>query len=241
MRRENKNIKLSFPKFVVGNLPLPKSLIKEKRQPYLMKQMEDPRTLRAAKHSGMTTFFITATTRSRIKCGMTSLFDSGNNAFTLIELLVVVLIIGILAAVALPQYRVAVTKTRYANLKVIADNIAKAEEIYYLANGAYTNKFEELDIDPPAGQKDTSTQNLFQYDWGKCTLFLTSDSRVSCINAQIHMGYRVYFQHNSLYSGRRDCRVSTTEGLSDWRNTICKSETGKTAGFSNEEGTWWLY
>ena len=55
--------------------------------------------------------------------------------FTLIELLVVVLIIGILAAIALPQYRKAVRKSRLAQLDVIMNGADKAITSYVLTNG----------------------------------------------------------------------------------------------------------
>ena len=77
-----------------------------------------------------------------------------NKAFTLIELLVVVLIIGILAAVALPQYQVAVTKAKLTTLLPIVRGIAQAEEVYYLANGNYSprrDQLGELDITFPQG------------------------------------------------------------------------------------------
>ena len=56
-------------------------------------------------------------------------------AFTLIELLVVVLIIGILAAIALPRYQKAVEKARAAELLTQARNVYRAQQVYFTEQG----------------------------------------------------------------------------------------------------------
>ena len=71
--------------------------------------------------------------------------------FTLIELLVVVLIIGILSSVALPQYQKAIIKSRFVGYMNWVDSAVKAQELFYLANGKYASRFEDLDITVHAG------------------------------------------------------------------------------------------
>jgi len=69
--------------------------------------------------------------------------------FTLIELLVVVLIIGILAAVAMPQYQKAVEKSKATQAFAMIRTVVSAQEAYFMANGKYATSFDQLDINIP--------------------------------------------------------------------------------------------
>ena len=68
--------------------------------------------------------------------------------FTLIELLVVVLIIGILAAMALPQYFKAVERSRMTEAVTIMDSIVKSQRRKFLQTNHYARNFEGLDVAP---------------------------------------------------------------------------------------------
>ena len=74
--------------------------------------------------------------------------------FTLIELLVVVLIIGILAAVALPQYQKAVEKARAVEMLSMVNTLSKSAEMYLLSNRTDRIGMEDLEIDISGGQLD---------------------------------------------------------------------------------------
>ena len=68
--------------------------------------------------------------------------------FTLIELLVVVLIIGILAAMALPQYFKAVERSRMTEVVTLMDSIVKAQRRKFMQTNRYAEDFRGLDVSP---------------------------------------------------------------------------------------------
>ena len=70
--------------------------------------------------------------------------NSCKKGFTLIELLVVVLIIGILAAIALPQYQKAVEKARTSEAVTFVGNAKKAVSMYLLQNGGLPSSHVDL-------------------------------------------------------------------------------------------------
>ena len=75
-----------------------------------------------------------------------------SGGFTLIELLVVVLIIGILASVALPQYTKAVEKSRVSEMITLHRSLEKAMDVYLLASTGHNlvpDVFDSLDISLP--------------------------------------------------------------------------------------------
>lgn len=114
------------------------------------------------------------------------------NGFTLIELLVVVLIIGILSAVALPQYQTAVDKTRFNALLTLARSVKDAEEIHYMANGEYTTRFLDLDIEMPAGGEPGVSDNSRSYENGDVYSLISQGAGTS---------WAVYARNTKLLSG----------------------------------------
>ncbi len=141
--------------------------------------------------------------------------------FTLIELLVVVLIIGILAAVAVPQYQKAVYKSRTAEAVTMLTAIVNAQEVYFLANGQYTTNISDLDVDIPADliyTTGTTPENSYQYHCLSSYCAAVNNSTASLPFFEFHM------QHaGAKDDGRWLCSLGSGTSKNSMAKSICQS------------------
>jgi len=91
--------------------------------------------------------------------------------FTLIEMLVVVLIIGLLASVALPQYFKSVEKTRSAEGIEFIRAVISAQNRYWMKTGSYANDINKLDIGFPLNRDGCVIKNSTLVPIGCTTYF----------------------------------------------------------------------
>ncbi len=158
--------------------------------------------------------------------------------FTLIELLVVVLIIGILAAVAVPQYQKAVEKARIVEAKTSLKTLLDACELKTLETG---NKefwnFEDLDLDI-SGTYATSesgntviTTKYFQIYADDCTSDGSAGYGCDLYADRIGKEWSIRVLGQSYDSDQED---SGTFYCSSNKNEVCP----KLGATKNAQGAW---
>ena len=145
--------------------------------------------------------------------------------FTLIELLVVVLIIGILAAIALPKYQLAVDKARYSKIMAFTKAIAESQTRALMLKSPPIT-FNDLDFEIPSN----------------CTLI--TNSVISCDNETWGCVLNVTYFYprcndstiNATYYYNNDKRVcyAHSKNENDRANRLCKAITGKKIPFDDQ-------
>ena len=148
--------------------------------------------------------------------------------FTLIEMLVVVLIIGILAGIALPQYQMAVGKAKFATLKENAHAFKDSLHRYYMVHDEFTYDLSVLDIDFDG----TSDETFFYFpDGATCNV----GSRSILCQRKIFKKSIEYDVRYKDFTNKSICIAHSTN-TNDRVNRLCQIETGKNSPDKESSG-----
>ena len=151
--------------------------------------------------------------------------------FTLIELLVVVLIIGILSAIALPQYQKAVEKARMSEAATMLRTIRDAHIRYYLATGEYIddNDTSKLDIDivgtPACYDAKRIQTKYFVYSPGSNYLALASRVNSSPVCSYGNVAYSIYIPR--AYPEKVNCLLINETVATAVQKKLCEELNAK--------------
>lgn len=148
-----------------------------------------------------------------------------SQGFTLIELLVVVLIIGILAAVAVPQYQKAVEKARLNSAVATIANFQEAIDLWLLENGGFPNTVIQF-----AGRFDDANTSDLPIDVLSGLTCTTLTSSIACLDSNGYQ-YRANCQSRScmiwatIYKGGRWWTLDAWKGKESdgWEKTYTDS------------------
>ncbi len=154
--------------------------------------------------------------------------------FTLIELLVVVLIIGILAAIALPKYQAAVLKTKISSTLPTLASMAHDAELYYMSNGCYPDdKTENMDINSISGCEYI---DFGHYKCGDIHYDLNSGDSFSGVehirswiegsSGKTEILVIRFFQYSTQYAGQTYCVVPAGSPVTRVAEQVCKNMSG---------------
>ena len=151
--------------------------------------------------------------------------------FTLLELLVVVVIIGVLAAIALPQYKYVVAKAKFTQLLTATKAIVEAQRRYMLLYGERSLDLSALDIDIQGGTygpglySNANMKDQITFDWGKCGII--NNAARNAISCYISKPYVQYFNpFESKYI--KTCCASNESG--EIGKKLCQAEFPKAIG-----------